>query len=52
MTEDKRTTFETIDSLQLRGDYETLNEIAQYAIDAIANDGEPVTAIIREATTK
>ncbi|MCD8349995.1 MAG: hypothetical protein LUC93_05210 [Planctomycetaceae bacterium] len=42
MTEDRKATFETIDSMQLRGDYEGLREIAQYTLDAIANDDEPL----------
>jgi len=39
MTEDIHTTYETIDSLQLSGNYSELKQIAQYAIDAIINDG-------------
>jgi len=42
MSEDKPSTFETIDSLQLQGDYESISEIAQYAIDACLNDGEAI----------
>jgi len=35
-------TYETINQLQLNGEYEDLNEMAQYIIDAIRNDGEEV----------
>ena len=38
MTEDLHATYETIDALQLRGDYEEIMQIAKYAIDAVAND--------------
>ena len=34
--------FRAIDERQLAGDYDAILEIAQYAIDAIANDGESV----------
>lgn len=40
MTQDKKATYETLESLQLQGDYEELHQIAQFAIDAIVNDGE------------
>lgn len=38
MTQDLKSTYETIDSLQLSGDYDEIKQIAQYAIDAIVND--------------
>lgn len=40
MTEDLKATYETIDSLQLAGNYDEIRQIAQYAIDAIVNDDE------------
>ena len=40
MTEDLQATYETIDALQLRGDYFEIMLIAKYAIDAVANDME------------
>ncbi len=43
MTEDKETVYQTIESLQMQGDYEELNQIAQFAIDAIINDEEELT---------
>ena len=43
MTEDVRAVYETLDSLQLRGDYNELNQIVQYAADAIVNDDEVLT---------
>jgi hypothetical protein len=41
-TIDLPATYETINQLQLNGEYEELNEMAQYIIDAIKNDGEKV----------
>ncbi len=43
MTEDVRAVYETLDLLQLQGDYNELNQIAQYAADAIVNDEEVLT---------
>lgn len=40
MTEDLKATYETINALQLAGDYEELNQLSQYAVDAITNDDE------------
>jgi hypothetical protein len=40
MKKDLKATYETIDSLQLAGDYEEIQQIAQYAVDAIVNDDE------------
>ena len=40
MTQDLKATYETIDALQLEGDYNELRQLAQYVIDAITNDGE------------
>jgi hypothetical protein len=40
MTQDLKSTYETIDSLQLAGDYEEIQQLAQYAVDAIVNDDE------------
>jgi hypothetical protein len=37
---DTAATYETIDSLQLAGDYDEIRQIAQYAVDAIVNDEE------------
>ncbi|MDR1521106.1 MAG: hypothetical protein LBU23_13335 [Planctomycetota bacterium] len=42
MTEDLEGAYQTIDSLQLRGEYDAIRELAQYAIDAILNDCEPL----------
>ncbi len=42
MTEDRKVIFDEIDSLEQCGDYEGLRDIAQYALDAITNDGEPL----------
>lgn len=41
MTEDRKTAFETIDSLQLQEDYIGILEIAKYALDAIYNNYQP-----------
>lgn len=38
MTENLSATYATIDSLQKRGEYEEIEQIAQYAIDAAVND--------------
>jgi hypothetical protein len=38
MTQDLKSTYETIDSLQLTENYDEIKQIAQYAIDAIVND--------------
>ncbi len=43
MTEDVRAVYETLDSLQLQGNYNELNQIVQYAADAIVNDDEVLT---------
>ena len=43
MIEDVRAVYETLESLQIQGDYEELNQIAQFAIDAIINDEEELT---------
>lgn len=40
--------YETLNQLQLEGDYEELNQIGQYAIDAIQNDKEKVTVKIKK----
>jgi len=40
-------TTQTIDALQLAGDYEQIEQIAQYAIDAITNDEEGACIKIR-----
>jgi hypothetical protein len=40
MTEDLSATYSTISALQERGDYDEITQIAQFAIDAIVNDGE------------
>lgn len=42
MTIDLFSAYETIDSLQLRGDYSELRQIAEYASAAIRNDGRRV----------
>ena len=43
MTEKVRAAYETIDSLQLQGNYAELNQILQYTVDAILNDCEKLT---------
>ncbi len=43
MTEDKSTVYGTIESLQMQEDYEELNQIVQFAVDAILNDGAKLT---------
>lgn len=48
MTEDRAATYETLDSLQMRGDYDELRQIAQYAIDALLNDQEPLELRLTE----
>jgi hypothetical protein len=40
MKKDLKATYATIDSLQLAGDYEEIQHIAQYAVDAVVNDDE------------
>ncbi len=49
MTEDLKTTYETVDSLQLRGEYAAIQRIAQYAVDALANDGQLVRLLVNGA---
>lgn len=46
MTIDLDATFGTIDALQLKGDYEEIQQIIQYASDAILNDGEKLQLIV------
>ena len=48
MTQDMDATTETIDSMQLCGDYDGIREIIQYAVAAIVNDGEEVGDIVLE----
>ena len=43
MTIDMDATIDTIDSLQMRGDYDGIREIVAYATAALVNDGEPIT---------
>jgi len=46
MTIDMGATTETIDALQLQGDYDEIREILQYAVAALMNDGEVVGDLI------
>jgi hypothetical protein len=50
MTEDLESAYQTIDSLQLRGEYDKIRELAQYAVDAILNDGAPLELRTRART--
>ena len=42
MTIDMDATTETIDALQLAGDYEGIREVMIYAAKALLNDGEKI----------